>query len=188
MNLGKTLYVNNRKQWRSWLAKNHNKEKEIWLIYYRKSSNKKRIPYNDAVEEALCYGWIDSTMKNVDKESFAQRFTPRRKTSKLSELNKERIRIMIEKKKMTKFGLNALSHIFDKDKEIKKSFSISKDILKTLKQDKKAWKNFQQFPKHYKRIRIGWIESARTHPDIFITRLNYFIKMTSKNKKYGMMQ
>lgn len=63
MELGKTLYVTNRKQWRSWLAKNYKKEKEIRLIYYRKSSGRKRIPYNDAVEEALCFGWIDGIQK-----------------------------------------------------------------------------------------------------------------------------
>jgi uncharacterized protein YdeI (YjbR/CyaY-like superfamily) len=58
MKLGRTLYLTNRKAWRAWLAKNHAREKEIWLIYYKKHSGKPRIPYNDAVEEALCYGWI----------------------------------------------------------------------------------------------------------------------------------
>jgi uncharacterized protein YdeI (YjbR/CyaY-like superfamily) len=65
---GTTLYVTDRKEWRAWLSKNHDKENEIWLIYYRKSSGKRRIPYNDAVEEALCFGWIDSINKNIDKE------------------------------------------------------------------------------------------------------------------------
>ena len=101
MELGKTLYVTDRKKWRSWLAKNHNKEKDIWLIYYRKSSGKKRIPYNDAVEEALCYGWIDSIQKRIDEEKFAQRFSPRKPNSVLSQMNKERIHKLIEQKKMT---------------------------------------------------------------------------------------
>ncbi|MBW2972674.1 YdeI/OmpD-associated family protein [Candidatus Woesearchaeota archaeon] len=184
MELGKTLYVTDRKQWRSWLAKNHDKEKEIWLIYYRKSSGKKRIPYDDCVQEALCYGWIDSTAKRVDDKSFAQRFTPRRKTSQLSELNRERIRNMIRQGKMTRAGLDAVSHVFDKDS--KEMFTVPKDILKALKQDKTTWQNFQKFPESYKRIRIGWIEGARARPDIFKTRLNYFLKMTAKNKRYGM--
>src|SRR5512136_519263 len=100
MDLGKTLYVTNREQWRSWLAKNHNKEKEIWLIYYRKSSGKKRIPYNDAVEEALCYGWIDSIQKCIDKEIFAQKYYPRKQNSVLSQINKERIHRLIEQNKI----------------------------------------------------------------------------------------
>ncbi len=187
MELGKTLYATNKKQWRSWLAKYHNKEKEIWLIYYKKSSGKKRIPYNDAVEEALCYGWIDSTVKSIDEKSFAQRFTPRRPNSVLSQTNKERIHRLIEEKKMTAKGLNAVQHAFDSSSKDSKCV-IKIDILKSLKQDKKTWENFQKFPESYKRIRIGWIEGARTRPEFFKRRLTYFLKMTAKNKKYGMVQ
>src|SRR3972149_144578 len=100
MNIGKALYVHTRKAWRAWLAKHHATEKEIWLVYYKKASGKPRIPYNDAVEEALCYGWIDSTVKSINKARFAQRFTPRKKGSMLSELNKERIRRMVEENRM----------------------------------------------------------------------------------------
>jgi len=187
MDLGKTLYVTDRKKWRSWLAKNHNKEKEIWLVYYRKSSSKKRIPYNDAVEEALCYGWIDSTVKGIDEEMFAQRFTPRRPNSVLSQMNKERIRRLIKQKKMTDKGLTAVKHAFDNSSKNLKCI-IKTDILKSLKEDKKTWENFQKFPESYKRIRIEWIEGARTRPELFKKRLRYFLKMTSKNERYGMVQ
>jgi uncharacterized protein YdeI (YjbR/CyaY-like superfamily) len=187
MELGKTLYVTDRKQWRSWLTKNHNAEKEIWLIYYRKSSGKKRIPYNDAVEEALCYGWIDSILKGIDKEKFAQRFSPRKPNSVLSQLNKERIHRLIEQKKITSDGLNAVKHVFD-DSSKNSKYIIKDDILRLLKKDKKTWENFQKFPESYKRIRIEWIEGARTRPELFKKRLKYFLKMTEKNKKYGMMQ
>ncbi len=189
MNLGKTLYVANRKQWRSWLAKNFAKEKEIWLIYYRKSSGKLRIPYNDAVEEALCYGWIDSILKSIDKEKFAQRFTPRKPKSNLSEMNKERIRRLIKKRKMTAAGLNAISGSFDKFKNNEEKLTIAKDILIALKTNKPAWKNFQNFPEGYKRVRIGFIESRRRHGnEIFQKSLQHFIKMTAKNKRFGMVK
>ena len=79
MKVGKTLYARNRKEWRGWLAKHHTAAAEIWLIYYTEASAKPRIPYNDAVDEALCYGWID-------EQKYAQRFSPRRKTSTLSDL------------------------------------------------------------------------------------------------------
>ncbi|MCX6709882.1 MAG: YdeI/OmpD-associated family protein [Candidatus Woesearchaeota archaeon] len=187
MKPGKTLYLTNRNDWRSWIAKNHNKEKEIWLIYYRKSSGKTRIPYNDAVEEALCYGWIDSNLKGIDEEKFAQRFTPRKPKSKLSEMNKERVRRLIEQGKMTSAGLASIAHIFNANQKNKK-ITIAPDILKTLKQDRKVWKNFQKFPNSYKCIRIGWIETARIRPKIFNQRFKYFLKMTEKNKKYGMVQ
>ncbi|MBN1385800.1 YdeI/OmpD-associated family protein [Candidatus Woesearchaeota archaeon] len=186
MELGKTLYVTDRKKWRSWLA-NHNKEKEIWLIYYRKSSGKKRIPYNDAVEEALCYGWIDSIQKSIDKEKFAQRFSPRKPNSVLSQMNKERIHRLIKQKKMTVDGLNAVEHVFDDSLKDSKCI-IKADILRLLKEDKKTWENFRRFPESYKRIRIEWIEGARTRPGLFKKRLEYFLKMTAKNKKYGMVQ
>ena len=183
MKLGKTLYVTNRGDWRSWLQKNHNKQKEIWLIYYRKSSGKLRISYNDAVEEALCYGWIDSTLKGIDEEKFAQRFTPRRIGSSISEMNKERVRRLIKSKLMTSTGLKSIS--FDR----KEKFVIAKDILEALKLNEQTWKNFQKFSIGYKRVRIGYIEDARMYDKkMFKNRLNNFIKMTAKNKKFGMVQ
>lgn len=105
MKIGMMLHVANREKWRKWLEKFHDKEKEIWLIFYRKSSGKSSISYNDAVEEALCFGWIDSIEKGIDHERFAQRFTPRKPKSKWSESNKERIERLIKDGKMTKAGL-----------------------------------------------------------------------------------
>tara|TARA_Y100000310_G_C20475538_1_gene712204 strand:+ start:290 stop:733 length:444 start_codon:yes stop_codon:yes gene_type:complete len=142
MKIGKTLYVTNWKDWRIWLAKHYKTETEIWLIYYRKDSGKQRIPYGDAVEEALCYGWIDSIVKTLDKERFVQRFSPRKSTSRLSQINKERIRELIIKKKMTKAGLKAIAQAYNQDEK----FIIPSDILNTLKSDGQIWKNFQSFP------------------------------------------
>lgn len=194
MTLGETLYVTNRKQWRAWLSKHHKTKADIWLVYYKKESGKPRIPYNDAVEEALCYGWIDSTYKTVDKDSFAQRFSPRRKNSPVSPMNKERIRRLIASKKMTKAGIESIGHHLTEDlnkvsaSEQLKAYELPQDILDVLKADPIVWENFQTFPETYKRIRVGWIEGARHRPEIFKTRLNYFIKMTGKNKRFGMVQ
>lgn len=187
MEIGKTLYVTNRKAFRAWLKQNHKTEKDIWLIYYKQHTGKPRIPYNDAVEEALCFGWIDSIVKKIDDEIFTQRYSPRKKNSQLSDLNKERIRRLIKQKKMTAAGLKAIEHTFINSAEDEK-LKIPPDILKELKQDKNIWINFQKFPDSYKRIRIGWIEGARKRPDIFQQRLRYFLKMTEKNKMYGMVR
>ena len=111
MEIKNTLYVTNRKKWRDWLVKNHKTQKEVWLIYYRKETGNPRISYDDAVLEALCYGWIDSTVKKVDKERFAQRFSPRSRKSRLSQMNKERIRELIKEKKIKLVGLNIPSYI-----------------------------------------------------------------------------
>ncbi len=185
MEIGKTLYVKDRKKWRSWLEKNHDKFDEIWLIYYKKGSGKRRIPYDDAVEEALCFGWIDSIIKAIDEEKYAQRFTPRRAKSKLSSLNRERIMMLIEKKKMTPAGLEPVKHLPDNQRSEKSIFSLPPDIREALKSDREAWKNFKLFPESYKRIRIGWIDMARSRPEEFEKRLRYFLKMTAKNRIYG---
>jgi uncharacterized protein YdeI (YjbR/CyaY-like superfamily) len=187
MEIGETFYVTNRKQWRKWLAKNHAKANEIWLIYYNKASGKLRIPYNDAVEEALCYGWIDSIIKKMDDERFVQRFSPRRPTSVLSEMNRERIYRMIKENKMTPFGLKAISHVFNENE--KHEFKIPSDILKELKKNKQAWKNFKKFSEHYKNIRIAYIERLRERdPEMFKKTLQHFIKKTEKNKKFGFVR
>ena len=189
MELGKTLYITKKENWRKWLSKNYNKEKEIWLVYYRKDSGKPRISYNDAVEEALCYGWIDSTVKNINNEKFAQRFTPRRASSNLSEMNKERIRRLIKEKRMTPIGLKSVSHAFDKVKDKKEKFVISSDILTKIKKNKEAWKNFKKFTEGYKKVRIGYIESQRKHNnEAFKKSLNNFIVKTAQNKKFGMVK
>ena len=182
MKITRTLYVPVRKAWRAWLKKNHKTEKEIWLVYYNKSSGKERVPYNAAVEEALCFGWIDSTVKKIDSESFAQRFTPRNPKSPWSEMNKERARRLIAAKKMTKAGLALLGNVHEEE------FTIAADILKALKKDKETWQNFQQFPESYKRIRIGFIHASRNRPEFFKKRLAYFLKMTKQNKMFGMMK
>jgi uncharacterized protein YdeI (YjbR/CyaY-like superfamily) len=195
MEIGKTYYAPHRNAWRSWLARHHATEKEIWLIYYKKNSVKPRIPYNDAVEEALCFGWIDSLTKPIDEEKYAQRFSPRKKTSKWSEMNLERVRRLMTEGKMTEAGLAALNGalmVVKKKSEHKlhetKAFKIPADILKELKKDKTVWENFQKFPESYKRIRIGWVDGSRNSPVYFKRRLQYFIKMTAKNKRFGMVQ
>src|SRR5512139_75173 len=102
MKLGKTLHVTTRKDWRLWLARHHNTETEIWLVYPRKETGKPRIAYNDAVEEALCFGWIDSLVKTLDKQRLVQRFSPRKPNSDYSPANKERLRKLIKQRKVIK--------------------------------------------------------------------------------------
>lgn len=104
----KTVYFSNRNEWRKWLEKNHDKEKEVWLVYYRKITEKPTVSYNDSVEEALCFGWIDSIEKGVDAERFMGRFTPRKPKSNWSESNRARAKRLIEQGLMTASGRKAL--------------------------------------------------------------------------------
>ena len=191
MEVGKTLYVTDRNAWRRWLSKHSRTAPDIWLVYYRKESGKKRIPYNDAVEEALCFGWIDSLAKPRDAKSWVQRFTPRRNGSPLSETNKERIRRLMKAGKMTRAGLDSIEHHLErrtKRKPVLKKFTLPADILSALKAEPHAWKNFSRFPERYKRIRVAWIDGVRKRPEVFRQRLRYLIKMSAKNKRFGMVQ
>jgi uncharacterized protein YdeI (YjbR/CyaY-like superfamily) len=179
MDITKTLHVTNRKDWRAWLKKHYKTEKEIWLVYYKKQTGKPRISYNDAVEEALCFGWIDSIVKTLDEKRTAQRFSPRKPKSKYSAANQERLRKLLKGRKVIKEVRETLGNFSEEKSE------VPKDILKAIKANKQAWENFQRFSESYKRIRIGFIDGARKRPEEFQKRLRYFIKMTEKNKQYG---
>ena len=105
MELNNALCFRNRDEWRKWLEKNHEKEKEVWLVHYKKHSGKMGIQLEEAVEEALCFGWIDSKLKKVDEEKFTLKYSPRKANSVWSKLNREKAEIMIKAGKMTPAGL-----------------------------------------------------------------------------------
>jgi uncharacterized protein YdeI (YjbR/CyaY-like superfamily) len=186
--IGETFYAKNRRQWRSWLSKHHKTRGEIWLIYYKKDSGMPRVSYNAAVEEALCFGWIDSIGKPIDDKCFAQRFSPRRPKSKLSPMNRERVRRLMKARLMTRAGLDALREHGVGRSAGSLRVVIPKDILEHLKRDPVVWRNFSRFPASYKRIRIGWIDGSRNRQAAFDKRLRYFLKMTKANQRFGMVQ
>jgi len=179
VDIGKTLYVKDRKEWREWLAAHFDKEREIWLVFPAKDSGKPRLPYNDAVEEALAYGWIDSIVKRFGDDSSAQRFSPRKPNSEYSQSNKERL------KKLLKEGRVHPSVLASVKKALKPDFVFPPDIIKSIKQNSKAWENYRNFSAAYRRIRIAYIEGARSRPEEFKRRLNNFIKKSELNKLIG---
>lgn len=108
MDIGETIYVTTREDFRRWLEQNHRTKKEIWLIRYKKATKKPSLDYVEAVEEALCFGWIDNLEKSMDAERYVLRFSPRRPISNWTDTNKERARQMIAEGKMTEAGLSTL--------------------------------------------------------------------------------
>ena len=170
------LNIKTRAEWRNWLLHNFNIRSEIWLVYAKKSTGRERIQYNDAVEEALCFGWIDSTNKSLDKDHTMQRFTPRKANSHYSQPNIERLKWL---------AANHLIHpaFAETAREItSREFVFPSDILDEIKKDKTAWNNFLKFSDSYKRIRIAYIDSARNRPGEFDKRLTHFIQKTRNNK------
>jgi uncharacterized protein YdeI (YjbR/CyaY-like superfamily) len=179
MEITQTLYVTNREDWRNWLKKHYKTETEIWLVYPKKATGKPRIEYNDAVEEALCFGWIDSINKKLDDDHTAQRFSPRKPKAKYSQANIERLRYLVSHNKVIKEVAETLDDVLNQE------FVIPSDILKAVKENKNAWKNFQAFSDSYIRIRIAFIDGARNRPEEFKKRLRHFVEMTEKNKMFG---
>jgi uncharacterized protein YdeI (YjbR/CyaY-like superfamily) len=108
MEIGETLLVTSSQEWHAWLAQHHASYKEIWLIYYKKTSGKMGISYEESVEEALCFGWIDGAIKGIDAETYAGRFTPRRPKSPWSTSNRARVAHLLHTGRMTEAGLAAL--------------------------------------------------------------------------------
>ena len=183
MNIGQTLDVKTRSAWRKWLARNHARETEIWLVLHSKASGKSSIAYNDAVDEAIAFGWIDSIVKKVGPLSRAQRFTPRRKGAPVSEMNKARARRLVREGRMTAAGRAALG-----DALRRKKLTVAPDVRRALRATPGAWTKFVRLPASYKRIRLGFIEGARDRPDMFATRLRYFVRMTAQGKRFGMVR
>jgi uncharacterized protein YdeI (YjbR/CyaY-like superfamily) len=167
MDLANALLFKNRNEWRSWLEKNHTKFSEVWLIHYKKSAGTKNLNHFEVVEEALCFGWIDSKLKKIDEERFVLKYTPRKSKSVWSKINKENAEKMISLGKMTRAG-------FEKIEEAKKQGiwdtaytnlvkeRLPSDLKNALKVNKKAWNNFQKFANSYRNMYIGWVKSAKT--------------------------
>lgn len=179
MNIGKTFYASDRNAWRKWLEANFDREREVWLIYPSRESGRPRIPYNDAVEEAICFGWIDSNVKRLDVQSSAQRFSPRNPDSEYSQANKERLKWLIKKGKVHPSMQESVR------KAISEEFVFPPDILEAIRRNRKAWENYQNFSPAYQRIRIAYIDGARNRSDEFRRRLNNFIKKSERNQKIG---
>lgn len=176
MTTDKILNIKTRTEWRNWLQQNFNIEKEVWLVNAKKSSGEQRIEYNDAVEEALCFGWIDSTNKTLDKDHTIQRYTPRQTRSSYSQPNKERLKRLAEKNLIHHSILKTVHEI------ISEEFIFPSDIMDEIRKNKTAWSNYLKFPEPYKRIRIAYIDSARKRPEEFTKRLTNFILKTQNNK------
>ena len=162
----KTLYVTNRDEWRAWLTKHSQSETEVWLVFYKKHTGQPRISYDHAVEEALCFGWIDSIVKRMDDEKFAQKFTPRRDSSKWSALNIGRLRKLIREGRMTDAGLAKVDPAMLREKAQAKpsqeDVRLPRVVEQALKASAKAWKSFQALTPSRRAAYIRLITDAKT--------------------------
>ncbi|MDD3625818.1 MAG: YdeI/OmpD-associated family protein [bacterium] len=159
-----TLFAKDSAAWRAWLKKNYKTSNEIWLIFYKKHTDIECVSYDSAVEEAICFGWIDSILKRVDGEKYIQKFTPRKKNSMWSALNISRAERMIRQKKMTKHGLSIyFEGLSNKNKKVKIEIPVefSEDIYNILKYNTKANDYFNSLPPSLKKQYAMWVMTAK---------------------------
>jgi len=179
MEITKTLYVISRAEWREWLQENYKSEPEIWLVVYHKAAGQPSLAYNAAVEEALCFGWIDSIRKNLDSERYVQRFSPRRRGRGYSQTNKERLRKLIEQGRVLPEVLMTI------DMDEIEAYEFPADIMAALQANPRAWENFQRYEASYQRIRVAYIEARRDRVEEFEKRLEHFMRKTEQDKQFG---
>ena len=172
------LTITKRSELRKWLLDYSQIEKECWIKYVIKT-NSSVLSYLDIVEEALCFGWIDSVKKKDESGINYQRISPRRKGSNWTELNKERVRRLEKLGLMTDFGRKVLPNMSVE------SFVIDDEILERLKNDIKVYQNFMSFPELYRRIRIDTIQQVRKDKELYQRRLEKFIENTKKSVMFG---
>lgn len=188
----KIFYPKTRQQWRQWLQKNHDRETGVLLKGYRKEMNKPSLATADAVEEALCFGWIDSIKRKLEDGSSVLKFTPRKTKSIWSKVNKDRVNKLIENGLMTEAGLAKISlaksngswDSLNASDHHAANNSIPPELEKAFTKNKKALANFQAFPSSYRKRFLYWIDSAK-RPETKKERIIMTVKMSAANKKPG---
>ncbi len=175
-----------RGAWRDWLAENHDKSFGIWFVYFKKQSGKPRVSYDEAVEEALCFGWIDSLPRKIDEEKSKLLFTPRKPKSVWSKLNKTRIDKLIQNGLMTEIGLakieiakaNGSWNILDASDRLE----IPSDLRREFAANKLAESNFNAFSEAVRRVILAWINSAK-RAETRASRINKTVSLAAQNRR-----
>lgn len=181
-----TFYPANRKEWRQWLQKNHHSKQAVWLVHYKKKSAVPSLSWSEAVDEALCFGWIDSVRKTVDAEKYIQFFSKRKATSVWSKINKEKVQLLIEKGLMTKAGLltietakqNGQWTILDHAEEL----TIPKDLEKAFKAHTGSKDFFLSLTKSAKKAILQWLVLAK-RAETRQNRINEIAELASRKLK-----
>jgi uncharacterized protein YdeI (YjbR/CyaY-like superfamily) len=188
-------YFKNKESFRSWLEKKFDISPGIWIIFYKKHTKTECIKYDEALDEALCYGWIDSIVKRLDEEKYIRKFSPRKNISNWSDVNKKKVLSLIEQGRMTEEGLNKIDIYLEKGRvdwkinelkeKISREFVIPDFILTEFAKNEPALRNFNELSKTNKKYYIGWITSAKKEETI-LKRLKESIELLKENKELGL--
>jgi len=190
MKINKSFMPRNQKDWRGWLEKHHADEQEIWLVYLKPASGRSNIDYETSVEEALCFGWIDSIIQKIDENKYVRKFNPRRPGSKWSETNKRRVAKVIREGRMTAAGLAKVT--FDVDKvDVRQAApkrpvaEMPGNIERALRSQPGVWEVFQRVSPSLRRNYVLWLMDAKK-PETFERRLKRLIEEVMSGKPTSM--
>jgi len=187
----KTIELKDRASWRAWLTENHDQENEIWLIYYKKATGIPGIEYLESLDEALCFGWVDSLIKKIDEQKYARKFTPRKDQSKWSLVNKKRVEQLIKAGLMTEHGLKkveAAKRSGSWESPVQKpklDLAMPAEFAQALKNNPQAEAVFNSFAYSHQKQYLGWIVTAK-QPETRAKRIAESIQMLVEGKKLGL--
>jgi uncharacterized protein YdeI (YjbR/CyaY-like superfamily) len=179
------IYASDRNEWRRWLEQNHQDSLGVWLVYYKIKSGKPSVQYSEAVQEALCFGWIDSKVQSLDEDRYRQIFTPRKPKSVWSKLNKQYVEELIVQEKMSAAGLEKIA-LAKQDgswtslDEVE-ALVVPADLKKALEANDAANRNFEAFSNTIKKNILFWIQSAK-RPETRLQRIEKTITSAAQNK------
>ena len=181
----RALEVQDRQEWRDWLQEHHNSDSEIWLVFHKRHTGVECISYDDAVEEALCFGWIDSLVKRLDEARYARKFTPRTPDSRWSTINRRRYEQMKARGLLAAPGLERAPTSRSYDAPRFNVALVPSYIERRLKASRRAWAYFEQLAPSYRRAYVGWIDSAK-RKETKEKRLREAIRLLAAGKKLGL--
>lgn len=182
-----SIYARNRREWREWLRKNYKKKNKVNLIKYKKHTGKPSLTAKEAMEEAICFGWIDTTIKKLDNERYRQTFVKRKKNARWSNNTISYAKKLIKERKMATAGLKVYNEGLKKptiDHKRSKNPKTPEDLIKELNKNRKAKENFEKMAKSYKRFYIWWIEDAKKI-ETRKRRIKEVVKRIKEGKKFG---
>jgi len=181
----KTLDVPTVEHWRSWLADHHSTESEVWLVFHKRHTGRPSIAYEDALDEALCFGWVDSLVKRLDDVRYARKFTPRKPDSKWSTVNRKRYTQLKAKGRLMTAGLNRAPTHRSYAPPRPSTSTIPQYIQEALQKSPAAGRNFESLAPSYRRNYIGWIDSAKQQ-ETKVRRMQEAIRLLAAGKKLGL--
>jgi uncharacterized protein YdeI (YjbR/CyaY-like superfamily) len=183
----KTFDARTLEQWRRWLTDHHDSESEVWLIFYKRHTGRPSVAYGDALDEALCFGWIDSLVKRLDDARYARKFTPRKPDSRWSTVNRKRYAYLKAGGRLMPAGLNRppTDRSGDAPKPSPSPAKLPQYIRDALRKRPTAWKHFESLAPSHRRHYIGWIDSAKQQ-ETKMRRLQEAIRLLAAGQKLGL--